>query len=179
MKNYKSPAVTLICKSDRLLDDSCYYPASGLDASPVIILNGFIHSFVCVDYSVKRDDYIMVLEQSGFKGYNRILSRDIAKDEVLPPQWMMPLIPPNLHEQVHRILMEARRHCTPFGHWSIWQRHNTCDDRVGPPIFSLFFLAGEGIASFQGLYVWNHIAPKVCALIQPGYGLSVFFHLIG
>ena len=69
-------------------------------------------------------------------------------------------------------LMEAQRKCVPFGHWSIWQRREQYGDRTGPALFSLFFLAGEGVASYQHLYERNGHVPKLCAIIQPGHAFG-------
>jgi hypothetical protein len=155
-----------------LLENSCYYPASGLDASPIIILNGFVHSFIFVDYGVKREDYLSELAEVGFRGYKLFLSRDIEKDEVVPQHWM-PRMPMHLEKiDGFKRLMEAQSRCVPFGHWSIWQRRENFDDGIGPPLFSLFFLAGEGIASYQGLYERNHVVPKACSIIQPGHSFG-------
>lgn len=157
---------------NHILAESCYYPSSGLDASPVIILNGFIHSFVFADYGIKHTDYLKELSEAGFRGYKRLLERDVEKDEIVPPHWMP-------HMPIHfgdfnrpDCVLDGQRNYVSFGHWSIWKRQEMFDDRIGPPMFSLFFLAGEGVACFQGLYERNDIAPKAVAIIQPGHAFG-------
>jgi hypothetical protein len=48
------------------------------------------------------------------------------------------------------------------------------DSRLtGAPFrFSLLFVCADGVATFQGLYNANLIAPKVVAVIQPGYSFG-------
>ena len=155
-----------------ICSDSCFYPASGLDASPVIILNGFIHSFVFVDYGITRDGYLSEVSSRGFRGYQLALSRDVDRSEIVPDDWRPRM--PRVFDEFRGMdrLMEAQRNCVPFGHWSIWKRLEGLDDHVGPPVFSLLFLAGEGLATFQGLYERNRIAPRALAIIQPGHAFG-------
>lgn len=155
-----------------ILANSCYYPASGLDASPVIILNGFIHSFVYADYGIKRDDYLREIAQTGFRGYTMILSRDVERPEIVPSTWQPQM--PRYYDEVRGMerLLDAQRQCVPFGHWSIWKRREGLDEHSGPAIFSLFFLAGEGVAILQGLYERNRVSPLAMAVIQPGHAFG-------
>ena len=152
--------------------DSCYYPATGLDASPVTILNGFMHSFIFADYGVKRDDYLNEISSKGFKGFRLALSRDVERWEIVPEDWRPRM--PRFFDEFRGMdrLTEAQRDCVPFGHWSIWKRSPDMDDHAGPSLFSLFFLAGEGMATFQGLYERTRLAPRALAIIQPGHAFG-------
>lgn len=155
-----------------ILRESCFYPASGLDASPVIIANGFVHSFIYADYGIKKDAYIKAINQTGFRGYSCVLNRDIIKDEIVPPAWT-PRMPTAFDEwNGFNRLMEAQSKCEPFGHWTIWQRLDDFDDRIGPSLFSFFFLAGEGVATYQGLYDRYRTVPTILAIIQPGHAFG-------
>lgn len=155
-----------------VLSESCFYPASGLDSSPVVIANGFLHSFVYVDYGVQQEDYLRELREIGFRGYRLLLSRDVEREEVVPRNWI-PRTPTQFDEaNGHTRLIKAQKECRPFGHWSVWQRRDRYDDRVGPALFSVFFLGGEGVACFDGLYARNCITPTMCSIIQPGHALG-------
>ena len=72
-------------------------------------------------------------------------------------------------------ILSTQKNTKPFGHWSIWRRHEKAEEGIGPPFFSLFFLGGEGMASYQGLYLRNKIAPRVLAIIQPYGGARDLF----
>lgn len=152
-----------------ILKDSCYYPASGFDASPIIIANGFVHSFIYSDYGIKREEYKNKLY---FKGYTKILQRAVEKHEIVPSNWTPEM--PRYFDEYNGFnrLMEAQKGCEPFGDWTIWERTEKYTDEFGPKNFSLFFLAGEGLATYQGLYPQNSTTPKVIAIIQPGHAFG-------
>lgn len=154
-----------------VLSDSCFYPSSGLDSSPVLLANGCVHSFVYVDYGTSRDDFNRTMLFPGFSPYRPILSRNVERHEIVPDDWIPQ--PPRRFDNPgfdgRQRLMEAQSRCLPFGHWSIWQRREKRDERVGPRLFSFLFLGGEALSSFQGLYSRNEMTPKILAIIQPGH----------
>ena len=117
-----SPGRTNPIPIKNILTDSCYYPSSGLDASPIIILNGFLHSFVLVDYSVEREGYLEEISSFGFKGYKQILARDIEKEEIVP-LYMIPHLAES-RSKVQSMGLWGEDICLAesFCHWSIWQR---------------------------------------------------------
>jgi len=154
-----------------ILRESCFYPSSGLDSSPVLLANGCTHSFIYVDYGTSRDDFFRTIRFPGFSPYKPILARDVERHEIVPDGWM-PQLPQwfdNPGFDGRQRLIEAQSRCRPFGHWSIWQRLEKRDERVGPRLFSFLFLAGEALASYQGLYNRNEITPKILAIIQAGH----------
>jgi hypothetical protein len=157
-----------------LLQESCFYPSSGLDSSPVLVANGCVHSFVYVDYGTSQENFYRNLRSPGFSPYIPILGRNIEKHEIVPAGWtpQFPLRFDNPGFDSRQRLMEAQSRCRPFGHWSIWQRREKRDERFGPQLFSFLFLGGEALASYQGLYVRNEIFPKILAIIQPGHSFG-------
>jgi len=157
-----------------LLCNSCFYPSSGLDSSPVILANGCVHSFVFVDYSTTREKLLNALSPQGFSPYKALLSRDVAMHEVAPDGWF-PSNPQRFNNPGfgdYERLDYARKRCKPFGHWSVWQRKDTHSDLAGPRLFSFLFLGGEGLACYEGMYRRNDITPKAIALIQPGHAMG-------
>ena len=161
---------TLIPLGD-VLQGSCFYPSSGLDSSPVLLANGCVHSFIFVDYSTSRDAFSRAVSFRGFSPYQMILQRDIARHEIVPADWaaQVPLRFDNPGFDGRQRLLDAQRRCSSFGHWSIWLRREGRGEEAGPRMFSLLFLGGEAVASYQELYGRNKLTPKVMAIIQPGH----------
>lgn len=153
-----------------ILENSLYYPASGLNGTPVKYLAGNVYSFIYADYGVTKYEFLQNLngknKDAGFKNYHSILQKEIFRDDIVPAGWIPNIIPTGKKE-IEKLLREEQR-TQPFGHWSVWQRDESADNDVGPEIFSFFFLAGEMSAVYQGLYIRNNIAPKILSIIQPG-----------
>lgn len=78
-----------------ILQDSLYYPGAGTDGKPVCWLAGNVYSFVYTDYMVSRSHFLETLndEQTGFRGYHVLGSRDINEKELTPKGWLP--IPPS------------------------------------------------------------------------------------
>jgi len=155
---------------DQLLRDSLYYPASGLNGTPVKFLAGNVYSFIYADYGVDRTAFLDNLNgtdpECGFRHYHSMCQRDVFREDIVPNDWRPPITPTE-HGDRQR-LEERERACRLFGHWSVWQRDATASTAVGPERFSFLFLAGEMSAIYQGLYSRMGIAPRILAIIQPG-----------
>ncbi len=172
----------------KVLRDSLFYPASGGDGDPVRYLGGFVHSFVYVDYGLGKERVLESLrsEQRGFKGYDILLLRDdVTERELCPGGWTpdFPTAedgtparysgtaavqrPPGLWEAIWGVRGTVQ---PPFRIWAIFQRRKEFGTDYGPDRFSLIYVGGDGVASFQAMYVANRITPLVVAIIQPGAG---------
>lgn len=154
-----------------VLQDSLYYPASGLNGTPIKHLAGNFYSFVYADYGLTRSQFLDHLngtgEHCGFRYYHSVVQREVTREEIVPGGWVAPMMPTD--PTALRRLADSQRGCQPFGHWSVWQRNYGVGEEVGPLAFSFFFLAGEMSAIYQGLYNRLSLAPKVLAIIQPGH----------
>lgn len=60
----------------------------------------------------------------------------------------------------------------PFGHWAIFERLENFDANHGPKRFSLIYIGGEGVATYQALYWSNKITAKALAIIHTGTGFG-------
>ena len=64
---------------ENILKDSLYYPACGVNGTPVKHLVGNIFSFVYADYGIRRDVFLNNLhgsgEDDGFKNYHLIFEK--------------------------------------------------------------------------------------------------------
>jgi hypothetical protein len=152
-----------------ILQDSLYYPACGLNGTPVKYLTGNIHSFIYADYMVTKKEFLKNLngtdEGCGFKGYRSLFQREIKREEIVPYNWSSAILPLFLfHQRIQNI--ESR--CEAFGHWSIWLKEEGTYSDDPLRAFSFLFFAGEMSAIYQGLYCRLSIAPTVLSIIQPG-----------
>lgn len=152
-----------------ILASSVYYPACGLDGTPVKWLAGNFHSFVYADYLVKPAQVVAdingSLKRNGFKGYKPVLQRNIFPDEIVPLGWR-PSIRPN--QMFGQLINGWQSGAELLAHWSVWQRQPEYSDQHGPVAFSLFYVSGEMSIVYQALYFLNRIVPEVLAIIQPG-----------
>ena len=153
-----------------ILYDSLFYPACGLNGTPVKYLGGNIHSFIYADYGVSRSMFLKNLHGTGrdcgFKGYRLVRQMDLHRDQLVPRGWIPPLVPEPSFDTVRLNAVEAS--ADPFCHWSVWRRKRNLSHSHGPEAFSFLFVCGEMSAVYQGLYTNNGMKPKVLAIIQPG-----------
>ncbi|MCK9265454.1 hypothetical protein M0P98_00975 [bacterium] len=181
---------------ENILQNSLYYPACGLNGTPVKYLTGNIHSFVYADYMVTKEEFSENLngtaKDCGFKGYHSIYQREILKNEILPDNWDFKLSSLFLFRENEKrresgsklltkqqalakygVLGEWENQCEPFAHWSIWLKNP--DSNFDEPLkaFSFLFLCGEMSAIYLGLYCRLKIVPTVLSIIQPGGGFGL------
>jgi hypothetical protein len=149
-----------------ILSGSVYYPASGVRGAPVKYLGGNFHSFVYVDYGIGRDRLVQNLD--GFRGYQLVAFRDVTRGELIPNGWKQQYVRPSQCNLRHIMSLNS----APFGMWSIHERTKEYGPDHGPDRFSLLFIGGDGVATFQALYHGNQVTPAVVAVIQPGTGFG-------
>lgn len=162
-----------------LLQESVYYPASGVDAAPIEVFGDKYCSFINVDYSVSYDDVRRSMEFD-FEpvGYKLIGIKDIIKEE-LSPNGISPInFRFNEHEksrlEEHLFIKELFDNAI-FSGFAIWAVYELDDNFTGKTVgrskrFSLLHIRAEGWAAFEGLYVENKTNPQAIAIIRPGEG---------
>ncbi len=156
-----------------LLLNSLFYPASGLDGGVVRDCNTMgrslgIRSFVYCDYATGEQAFEN--EQASFKRYHVFASRRLVQSDLAPHGWN-PILPPNL--SMAEYIKNQSRLKSPFSTWTIYERDSDKDEEHGPFRFSLLYIGGEGIATYQALYWTQKIAPGALAIIQPGTGFGL------
>ena len=150
-----------------LLKDSLYYPCSGLDGDPVKHLAGNIVSFVYADYGNDRDTVLNDLTNKGFSGYEPLAIRSVTERELAPHGWLP--VPPTDHDGRPSSVSDWVQ--KPFCIWCVFQRQEGFAADYGPSRFSLLYICGDGVATFQAIYNTNAVAPRAVAVIQPGHGI--------
>jgi len=156
----------------QILPNSLYYPSCGRDGDPVKYLAGFVHSFVYVDYGLTHDEVWDSLHdaQRGFAGYDLLWCRDVAKYELIPAEASWSISPNPSVDGDPSVCQRFIK--PPFAIWSVYERKRDYGDSHGPERFSLLYVGGEGVATFEALYYGNSCAPDVVAIIQPGTGFG-------
>lgn len=139
----------------QLLDKSIYYPASNTDGWIFEALAGTGYSFVYVDPNIPHTD--LKRQLNSVAGYDVILSREIYKDQLCFNTYNPVLPIPLVDEDPKEIRLWNQ--ITPYAHWAIFQRRARTDPGHGPERFSLLFIAGEGVATYQAIYFSNLCRP--------------------
>jgi hypothetical protein len=157
-----------------VLEGSLYYPASGVDGSPIRNWQLGVNSFVYVDMSIDECTYVgELLKKGDVRGYKVVAQRNLVADELVPNGYR-----PNPPASVNPVsIIEAQQGSgasitNAFAIWSILERDNSLDEQHGPKRFSLLYIRAEGAATYQALYQSNEILPKTVACIRPGVGFG-------
>jgi hypothetical protein len=151
-----------------LLNDSFYYPGSGLDGMPLRIFSGKIHSFVYADYALTRERLVCDIHGDRFhrvSGYHILYERELFLSDIQPvPGWPL-TIPPELSAAAkpHQNRLNA------FAHWIVYERNGRAEvQQKRAERFSLLVISGEMSAVYHGTYGYYNVLPKVLGLINPG-----------
>lgn len=163
-----------------ILTDSVFYPASGTDGLAVKCLGQESNSFIHVDYSTPKSEFIRLL-QTGFQkvGYQLIGWKEITQHE-LNPKGFIPKIKPT-QDEASRLRMDfiaeraTGKAIEPYAIWAIFELVLPSKGKTESPKihkFSLLHIGGEGAATFEILYTQNKINPIAVALINPAEGFG-------
>ena len=151
-----------------ILKDSLYYPASGFDGDPIKHLLGTFLTFIYVDYARSHELLMQEIRGRGFKGYRMLGWRAVTRQELIPHGWA-PRYPTWEDGDPRSGYRWAK---PPFCDWCVFERLQELPEEYGPYRFSLLFLGGDGVATFQALYLGNHAFPRGVAIIQDGFGFG-------
>jgi hypothetical protein len=155
-----------------LLQNSLYYPSSGFDGGVVKDCNTLsrnlkIVSFVYCDYASGEEAFRE--NQERFLGYKVLGSRSVSHAELIPNGWR-PNLPPNFDLRDYQRYKDSWKQ---FITWTVYERVNNRGDEHGPERFSLLYIGGEGVATYQALYWTNNAYATAIAIIQPGTGFGL------
>ena len=162
----------------KLLTNSMFYPASGIDGFDIEYSPLDINSFIHVDYSISESEATKAMRED-FKdvGYSLIGLKSIDLKEL------------NIKciKQRHLILNQAEsnrleidfiynrfnfKNFTPFALWAVYElsqdaTNGKCSKRNK---FSLLHIGGEACEMFNQLYIANKLNPVSITLKRTGYG---------
>jgi len=157
---------------EQVLLNSLFYPSSAFDGGVVKYCNttnrnlGIINFIYC-DFAFGEDAFNT--EMNTFLGYGILASRSVSQNELIPNGWQ-PVLPPRIQVEKYEYWKHVRK---PFIKWVVYERDENRGEPHGPKRFSLLYVGGEGVATFQALYWTNHLTPKALAIIQPGTGFGM------
>lgn len=151
---------------ESILRTSLFYPASGFDSDPIRYLSGSARSFVYADYGRDRDEFMQALGGPEFHDFEVLAIREIEEAELAPLGWRLPTREfwdgvPNPDDMK-----------PPFFRWVVMEGLDDLTVNYEPRRISLLYLCIDGVKAYQTLYVERGLAPKVIAIIQPGYGFG-------
>ncbi len=152
---------------EEILRDSVYYPACYKDGRPIKFCNTIwrdrmgVNSFVYCDYLLSEGE---LLRQLGtVRGYHTLAHRSLSRDEYVPENWELKLQSGSRENYRDHFSLGGY---APFAHWAVFERDSDKGEEHGPKRFSLLYVGGEGLATFQQLYCHHHISPRMICFIQ-------------
>ncbi len=156
-----------------MLANSFYYPACDNDGGVVKDCNKNyqtlgIDTFIYCDYAYGEDS--LNEDMNDFHGYKVLATRSLQQHDLTPNGWSM-VMPPGLDLQQYHMFKDAYK--TPFAKWIVYERVPEKGEDFGPKRFSLIYIGGEGIATYQAIYWTNNACPKAIAIIQPGHAFGL------
>ena len=156
-----------------MLTNSFFYPACDSDGGVVKDCNKNyqtlgIDTFIYCDYAYGED--ALNEDMNDFHGYKVLATRSLKPNDLTPNGWNMQM-PPRLDLQQYHMFKDAYK--KPFAKWIVYERVTEKGEDFGPKRFSLIYIGGEGIATYQALYWSNNACPKAIAIIQPGHAFGL------
>lgn len=156
-----------------VLKNSLFYPACDNDGGVVKDCNKNnqdlgVDTFIYCDYAFGEDRFNESIDS--FRGYKVFAIRTLKQNDLTPSGWS-PKLPPNLTKEEYTRYSDAYK--KPFAKWVVYERSDEMGDDFGPKRFSLIYIGGEGIATYQAIYWSNNACPKVLAIIQPGHAFGL------
>lgn len=157
----------------KVLSASLFYPAAGIDGSPIRHWVIGVDSFIYVDALVSKTDYLEKIKNNAFKGYGLLAHRVLNKSDLTPKGWH-PTKPKSLDTNSYSKCVAdlMTDNSGPFAIWAVFERLCDFSENHGPQRFSLLYIRGEACATYQALFVANQMLPKVICLIRPGMGFG-------
>jgi len=162
------------------LEKSVYYPGCGMDGEPLQAYGGFTHSFVYVDYYTEKEKVISQIYK--IAGYTPLFIKEVSRHELAPLNLDRVERKPSDYanwrpgRNIEDVIESAKRginlEVMPYCVWSVMQRKITVNPGHGPERFSLLFIFGEGISTYESIYNWNRIRPLGLILNRADLGFG-------
>jgi len=159
-----------------ILRDSVYYPACGIDGSPIQNLNNLSSSFIYSDYGIDEREMKNEIDSTGLRGYEIFAQKVVDNRLIIPADYTPscrpdPLVDARFEDDLFKDYLNTW--IKPFNAlWTILNRLDDFNDDHGPERLSLLFLSADGVTIYAVLYNNNQVKPLVFCIICPGTGLG-------
>lgn len=147
-----------------------YYPGSGFDGNLVKVANKAhcVHSFLYVDYLVKKEQLTSKLDSNSFLGYHSIGRIEWTEKDIMP-NGQFPIL---VNYTPKRAPMNDKT-VAPYCFTEILERNPDKGSEWGAERFAVTFLFADGIATYYQLFVRQYKkAPWIFLLQDHGFGCN-------
>ena len=165
------------------LENSAFYPASGVDGSHLKALRQQgIENFIHVDYSLPKEEVRLALSTHFVSfGYKLVKFSEVTKSQITP-NGFRPIanIPLNDHERDRLdqlVFIRDSFNGVNFTSFAILAEYELDVNEANMKMdktakFSILHIGGEACAAFEATYLTNGINPSAVVIIRPaeGYG---------
>ena len=151
-----------------------YYPGSGCDGTLMKVgnMSHSVHSFLYVDYLLKRNDLENhIAQKNSIRGYHPIGKLEWLESDMMPNgQYPLVLNKKPWHGNPDTFVDPNEK---PYCFSLIMERDGDRDDSWGAEHFIITFLYADGIASYYQLFVKEYSkAPWLFLLQDHGFGCN-------
>jgi len=155
------------------LSGCVFYPAAGIDGTPVRHLAKRWNRFVYADAWERRETQVGALHREPFVGYRVASQRPVSRQELVPHGWVPG--PPAWLNRRDYLRNGPYGLDRPEGGWACLSRLQRWAERTsahGPSGFELLQIQAEGAACYQALFNSNGVLPAVVVYIRAGEGFG-------
>lgn len=151
-----------------------YYPGSGYDGTLMKVCNisHSVHSFLYVDYLLKRSDLERhIAQKNSIRGYHPIGKIEWTEEDMMPNgQYPFAINKKPMFFDPNTFVDPDEK---PYCFTLIMERDEDQDDTRGAEHFAITFLLADGIATYYQLFVREYSkAPWIFLLQDHGFGCN-------
>jgi len=158
-----------------ILENSLYYPGSGLDSKPIDLFAGNVHSFVYSDMGETRDRFFQwahpesLAQVDQIHGWRFIGGTRIALPALYraPKPWIS-----LLRERYISELIMPYELAEPFAEWCVFESTKDNPSNKWATRISILYICDEASLVYEALYRAHEKTPKILFLnmFKNGYG---------
>ena len=149
-----------------------FYPGSWFDTEPMEIFgcSGSAHAFIYADFNggLTRDSFCDIFRSEfqleGYRVYDIVLYDADEMNGAI--RWT-----PHLAAGDYRDVVDMPRNANPFSYFVVLERANSLGEAFGPKRIALWFIFGDGVATFDAVYANQNAIPLFVFVHQDhGFG---------